>query len=368
MSGMPAVLGSPGEVRGPEQTTNHYPTHYQMFVNVLDFRESDFSANLSVSFNAQFEVHGNPGGFGADLQDRDTGGYAQAESNAHCIYKDCSVAFWDFSFSVRFLGLGAADFYPYDAWMFNLTLTTPLLFEANATNTDIGARSYLPGWEFKQTPTSRVVGSHGLLQGQIVVTMILQRAGWTVQPIRLVPIVLFFVLGLTAMIPSDDLSSKITVATAVIIFVAASVFTLGTSLPARSYGPSFAETVFFYLILLAAVYLAESIAEKRLDLAISNWNKKKLHTDIYDPQQQFIRLRDALRGVVPVIMQIATLALAVNWILAYTSSYANLTSIYWWSAVDAVETRYLPILAVAIGTSLNAVLYLLGKSWMLPEE
>jgi hypothetical protein len=275
-------------------------------------------------------VSGTPGLYGLVVRDTATGGSAQRETNGECIYQDCTAAGWFFDFSVRFRGLGAGDFYPYDRWMFNLTLDTPLLFLANKTNLDMSARSSAYGWEIEGAPTMRLAQSN-----LVVITMILQRAGWTVFPIRSIPILLFFVLGLVALIPSDDLSSKTTVVTAVIFFILTSILSFGPSLPPRSYGLSFAEIVYYYLLLLAAVCLAESILEKRI---IPRTRRRGERSDRLFAMQMFI---------------VATAFLLVY---LYTASFAHLAAIYPWSWLPPLETFILPLAAITCGTLLDTLL------------
>jgi len=320
-------LALPVEVHG----ATNYKTAYSVFLGVVDFREADHSANVSITLTAQLPmISGPPGGFSLLVQ-APGGGQGFAEANSSCIDVACTEGFWNFHLYARFTASGVTDFYPYDAWKLNITLTSLVLNEANTTNTDIGARSYVPGWGLIAGPATHIVNTGW---GVITVPMTLQRASWSTTPIRYVPIFLFLVLGLTALIPADDLASKTTVVTSVIFFIAASIFSLGPSLPPRFYGPSFAETVFFYLLMLAAVYLGESILENR---AIGQVKKAgKIHVLI-----QFA-------------LQVTVLGLAINWILTYTGSFISLaSSAYPWSAPDLLETRYLPIVSVALGTLMN---------------
>lgn len=322
-------------VEAQGETNN--PTSYQIAVTFLDFRDSDQSANISIYLSAQFPmVSGPPGRYGLDITDRDTGSYAHEETNGTCANQACSAANWYFNFFVRFRGRGAGDFYPYDSWMFNITLETPLMFSAKNTNTEIHVASYAYGWEIKGTPATRLVEGPW---GSDVITVVLQRAGWTVFPIRFVPIVLFLILGLTALIPAKDLSSKTTVITAVIFFILAFVLNLGPILPRRFYGLSFAEFVFYYLLLLASAYLGESILENRI----------------------FAQKRGGKSETGLVIMQVFMVLLAFGLIFSYTSSFGSLTSTYWWSGPDIFETRYYPVAAVAAGTLLNVLLIKLRR-------
>lgn len=237
-----------------------------------------------------------------------------------------------FDFSVRFRGLGAGDFYPYDKWMFNLTLDTPLLFLANKTNLDVSARSYAYGWEMSWAPISRLGQSSW---GPVVITIVLQRAGWTVLPIRFIPILLYFVLGLIALIPADDLSSKRTVVTAVIFFILTSILSLGPNLPPRLYGLSFAEIAFYYLLVLAAEYLTESILEKR----------------IIPRTRKHVQKEERLYAM-------HLFPVAVTFFLAYlyTGSFGLLAKVYPWSTLPFFETFVLPPVAVLLGTVLDELL------------
>jgi hypothetical protein len=320
-------------VESQSQVQAKYPTSYHFYVTFHDFRDADQSTNISIHFDAQFAlVSGSPGLYGMDLRDVATGGAAHRETNGRCIYEDCTAAGWFFDFSVRFRGLGAGDFYPYDKWMFNLTLNTPLLSLANKTNLDMSAGSNAYGWEIAGTPI-RELGQSSW--GPVVMTIVLQRAGWTVFPIRFIPILLFIVLGLLVLIPADDLSSKTTVVTAVIFFILTSILGFGPSLPPRLYGLSFAEIDFYYLLLLAAVYLAESILEKRII------PRTRKHTQKEDRRYA---------------MHLFPVAVTAFLAYSYTGSFGHLAKVYPWSALPIIETFALPPVAVAVGTVVDELL------------
>jgi hypothetical protein len=156
-----------------------------------------------------------------------------------------------------------------------------------------------------------------------------------------VPLVLFLILGLTALIPPDDLSSKTTVVTAVIFFIAASVLSLGPTLPPRVYGPSFAETTLYYLLFIAATFLGEAILENRF---FGGKKGKAKHPTSY------------------FVMQVAMVTLAVGLIIFYTSYFGSLAATFWWSALDPISTLILPVVAVASGATMNIALHTRTKN------
>ena len=334
---LPVILSCQGvsSVKAQTDTNPQYPSRFGYELDFLDFRESDHSANISVFFESHTAFHsaGPPEKLGLDLRERDTNDYSHQERNGSCDSQSCSVASWYFDFSVRFRSLGVSDLYPYDSYMFNITLEMPLLSLANKTNTEMLVRCYAYGWELKFLPITRVVTGY---IGFLVVTAVLQRDSWTTAPVNLVPVFLFLILGMTVFIPSKDLSSKVTVCTAVLFFIAASIFTLGPNLPPRVYGLSFAETTLYYLLLISSAFLVESILENRAVARLSS--------------QRYVTLC--------FLFQIGVVFLAISWINVYTNSFETLASNYWWASLDLfemIEAKYGPMILVALGLGFNFI-------------
>jgi hypothetical protein len=147
---VPIVASPAALVEGPGTTSyTRDTTYYYFIVSVIDFRESDHSANLSIGFAAHFPIrNGPPGVFGLNLVNYHSGreDSANEETNGTCANVACTDAYWNFNFFLRFHGFGLTDMYPYDSWMFNLTLTTPLLFAANVNNTEIDPPKIEHSW------------------------------------------------------------------------------------------------------------------------------------------------------------------------------------------------------------------------------
>lgn len=181
----------------PQASAQTHP-YYEMGIGILDFRESDHTANMSIHFRADFEMkEGKPGLYGMDLENRWTrmmGDYVHQEKNGTLV--DDGIGSWVFDFSIRAHAFGASEFYPYDSWMFNLTLSTPLLHEANSTNFSgfVNPRG-LPGWNIEGAETFRL--THFNYDDSATVTVVLRRAGWQIAPMLVIPPILLLMLGMT---------------------------------------------------------------------------------------------------------------------------------------------------------------------------
>jgi hypothetical protein len=320
-------------------------------LNFIDFREFDHSANISIHLNAYFpnRVAGPTGVFGLDVSNFGGSlGSAHKDVNGTCLNAACTAGSWTYNFFARFYGSGAIDFFPYDAWMFNITLDSPVPSIANNTNTQAYVSGYgLNSWVITSWSSSGVNVKEGW--GSITLQVVLGRASWATEPIRYVPLVLFLILGLSTVIPHEDLGSKATICSAVIIFIAASMFSLGSNLPPRLYGLSFVEATYLYLLLVSVVFLLEFIFENRIGAGIADLSKR--HKELGAIHTENLKI---LTIIVCLAMQLIVVGISIYWIASYTGFFQNLAAKnYPWSMPNRTETQFLPFAAVSVGLILN---------------
>jgi hypothetical protein len=332
----------------PQASAQAFPS-YNIVITVLDFRESDHTANMSIHFNANFEMKaGELGLFGLDLTntwDGIMGDYVHQEKNGTLL--DETIGSWVFNFHVRAHAFGRTEFYPYDSWMFNLTLSTPLLSDVNSTNLH-GTMNPLavPGWTLRQVSWGgadifRIVRGSYANWNSVVVTFVLDRAVWQTVSVRGIPIILMLILGISTLIPPKDLSSKATVYTSIIFFIAAFLFQIGDYTSAYKYALSFGEVVFYYLLLAASIYLMLAVLENVLIV--------KDGVFFLGKTEKARRFADTLRVLIFVLL------LGFVWIvpLLYSMSYVNTASSYWWVRVPLCETWFFPGLLASSGIVAN---------------
>lgn len=339
-----AVLLFVSQSQVPPASAHAYPS-YEMGIGILDFRESDHTANMSIHFLADFEMkEGKPGLYGMDLENRwnrITGDYVHQEKNG--TLEDGGIGRWVFDFSIRAHAYGASEFYPYDSWMFNLTLSTPLLHEANSTNFSgfVNPSRGIPGWNFEGAETFRL--THFSYDDSATVTIVLRRAGWQTVHVQVIPLILLLMLGMTVLIPSKDLSTKATVYTSVIFFVAALLFNLKDFVSPLRSGLSFAETSFYCLFIFASMFLVFAVIE-----------------NVYTVKEGMLYLPSA-RGRIALQILMRLLILTFVWYILYSfvSSYQNMASPYWWVSFPMFDTLFVPALSVGLGVlgSMAALLY-----------
>jgi hypothetical protein len=321
-----------------------------MVITILDFRESDQTANMSIHFDAEFEMKaGEPGLYGMDLENRWDGifgDYIHQEKNGTLL--DHTIGSWVFNFYVRAHAFGRTEFYPYDSWMFNLTLSTPLLFAANKTNFHgvVNPLPGIPGWNVDTGPFAGAESfrlTHVLYEHGTTVTIVLRRAGWQIFPEQLISFVLLLVLGVSLLIPSEDLSSKLTAHTSVIFFIAALLFTLAGLLSPRRFGFSFVEISFYYLFSLASLYLMFAVIE-----------------DVCTSKNGILYIRrERYRCALQIPGRVCILALV--WVVPYwyVLSYQRAASSYWWINFPLSDTVLIPGFfgSIWILTSLIVLIY-----------
>jgi hypothetical protein len=324
---------------------------YDLAITVLDFRESDHTANISILFQHTTEMKDEkPGLFGMDMENRWNRWVADSvhqEKNGTLL--DERIGSWRFDFSFRAHAFGATEFYPYDSWMFNLTLTTPLLSDANSTNLHVVATSWgVPGWTLRLISSAgadvfRVVKNPSLNWKSVVVTFVLERAYWQTVSVRFVPVILMMILGVSVLIPPADLSSKATVYTSIIFFIGAFLFTLANNLSPYRSGLLFGETVFYNLFFLASAYLTYAVLEnilvsKQGVLYLGKGEKSK-------------RITDALR----IAMYLVLLGLVWTIPLSILMSYNEMASRYSWVNLPVFETWLLPGVLMSWAIVVNLV-------------
>lgn len=319
--------------------------YYEMGIGILDFRESDHTANMSIHFLADFETkEGKPGLYGMDLENkwnRITGNYVHQEKNGTLV--DDGIERWVFDFSIRAHAFGASEFYPYDSWMFNLTLSTPLLHEASNTNFSgfVSPSHGIPGWNFEGAETFRL--THSNYDDSATVTIVLRRAGWQTAHVQLIPPILLLMLGMTVLIPSKDLSTKATVYTSVIFFVAALLFNLKDFVSPLRSGLSFAETSFYCLFVFASMFLGFAVIE-----------------NVCTVKEGMLYLPSAKgRIALQILVRLSLLTFVWCVLYSFVSSYQIMASPYWWVSFPMTDTLFVPALSVGLGilVSIAALLY-----------
>jgi hypothetical protein len=326
----------------PKPLALGYP-HFDMIVTILDFRDSDHTANMSIIFQAEFEMKNEqPVPYGMEFGntwDKAMPDYVHYDINGTSI--DSRIGRWKTEFSVRAHAFGASELYPYDSWMFNLTLSTPLLHYANETNfygsVQPPAR---PGWDI-QTVSSGHAGPFRLTHinygDGATVTIVLKRADWQTMPVRLIPMILLLILGVTVLIPPEDLSSKATVCTSVMFFVAALLFNLKDLISPLRFGLSYVEALLYYLILSASFFLLLAIGEN-----LTTKEGSMLYRRSKKGQES-----------VQLIMRVITMAVVLTSLSVFVTSYEMTASRYWWICLPLVETRLAPVLAATSGILLT---------------
>jgi hypothetical protein len=339
----------------PKPLALGYP-HFDIVVNILDFRDSDHTANMSIIFQADFEMKNEePVPYGMEFEntwDKVMPDYVQHDINGTSV--DSRIGRWETEFSVRAHAFGASELYPYDSWMFNLTLSTPLLHYANETNFYGNVQpSARPGWDI-QTVSFGNAGpfrlTHTNYDDSATVTIVLKRADWQTMPVRLIPMILLLILGVTVLIPPEDLSSKATVCTSVMFFVAALLFNLKDLISPLRFGLSYVEALLYYLILSASFFLLLAIGEN------------------LTTKEGSILYRRSKRGkeVVQLIMRLTTMAVVLTSLSVFVTSYEMTASRYSWIYLPVVETRLAPVLAATSGIFLTMVV--LPYKWKKREK
>jgi hypothetical protein len=325
----------------PRETQSKAPAaNYELVLNLFSFNQSDDSVGTSVWFSAtlgpgtlSYNASRPPGVFGLNVEN--LWNYTQYDyfhQDRNGTYQDArnTTAGWQFNFTKRFHGFGAIEFYPYDSWMFNITFDSPILYYANTTNLGVYVQPYLPGWNIYAFcssgvpyPCPRLVsGNWG--NSHVTLTFVIGRAAWQISATRSLPIILFLILGMSLIVDPSDLNTKVSIYAPIIIFIATYLFSLSSSLPVRTFAPSFAENVLYNLLLISSVFLAESIAEKLV------------------AENERTPAGEAWRVVFQVLLFTALALIIAN----YVDSYDALLRTYFWVQIPALETLNLPLAVV----------------------
>jgi len=237
-----------------------------MHIRVEDFRESDHSANISIYFNLRLD-NGISGMYSLDIQNShnnilsDLPVYLQ-QNSTYPIASNHSITDWLFSNTTRIHAFGAVEFYPYDSWLFNLTIYTPL-FPPSRLAAEFDTAP-LPGWIAQCLPSTS--SCFTISANTVVVSFVVNRADWQSLPVRALPLVLLFVLSVSMIEMPRAVTDKVTIITSVIVFVALFLFNLSGNLPPRTFASTYAESLLFDILLIASVLLVEAIIEARVNL------------------------------------------------------------------------------------------------------
>jgi hypothetical protein len=254
-----------------------------------------------------------------------------------------------FNFNVRAHAFGRTEFYPYDSWMFNLTLSTPVLNDVNSTNLYAALNPLgFSGWTLREVSFGganvfRIVRGGYPKWNSVVVTFVLDRASWQTTWVRSIPLILLLILGVSVVIPPVDLPSKATVYTSVIIFIGALLFNVASSISPIRFALSFAEVVFYYLFIAASLYLMSAVIENALFsresvLNLGTGKRGRMYTSVLR-----LLLYVFLLGFVCVVP------------FLYTVSYQELAASYWWVVLPLWETWLVPALCASSGIVVNLI-------------
>jgi hypothetical protein len=163
------------------------------------------------------------------------------------------------------------------------------------------------------------------------ITFILSRVpAGTLVPAAYVPWILWFLLGVTVLIPPDDLASKATIYTSIIFLLAGLLFAKVLSF--QSTGASYVENTLYYILFLTAIYVFEAIFERLLCT-----RKPSIKWSV-------VRLTVELCIVIGTVEALS---------IQYTS-FSSLLTFYWWVAFPISQTLYIPAILVCWATVANA--------------
>ena len=311
---------------------NPLPAHRCLIISLNAFYESNHTAVLSIFSDANVLARGGAqlGSAWLDVTDEPENQYLithDYNSTGEYLDQNRTWARWTWNNASVFHSLGSTDFYPYDSWLFSITLSSPFLYGngLNSTNTYFDFRSYLTDWNYV-CPNGCFVYSYQTITTTFVLTR--NPAGLLV-PAAYVPWILWFLLGITVLIPPDDLANKTTVCVSIIFFLGGLLFARVLSF--QSTGSSYVENTLYLILLLTSIYVLEAIFER-----------------IMSGREQSTT-RSVARIGVELFLIVATIQILE---MQYTH-FSTLLKTYWWVTFPVIPTLYIPAVVVAWATVVN---------------
>jgi hypothetical protein len=163
--------------RSGNETCYGPPPHRCLILSLNEF-ESNHTLMASVHFEAEVFARGGAelGGVGLTISDQPEEVFHSSNtyvSNGTYLDQEKAIARWTYNIVVNFQGLGSSDFYPYDSWLFSVTVSSPFLSlnETNSSNTYVNLQNLLTDW-VEECPNGCFVPSY---QNSIVTTFVLSR-------------------------------------------------------------------------------------------------------------------------------------------------------------------------------------------------
>lgn len=165
--------------------------------------------------------------------------------------------------TAKFWLIGLAEFYPYDAYLLNLTFTFIDDGLANENNTSVELN--FPWWRFwGWTIEKTTTITHTGVIAKIISTAKMSRSNLTGSPYATILMLMFFILGAPFCKSSKTLEHRLVVYVAILIFSATFLFQITERLPPRALSLSFIEVLVLTLMTAASFFIFLSIAENAL--------------------------------------------------------------------------------------------------------
>ena len=164
--------------------------------------------------------------------------------------------------TAEFRLLGLAEFYPYDSYLLNLTFSFPDNGFANNNNTSVEMNFPLwglYGWRI-DTEIIRITHEGDFVKIRSATRM--TRSSYVIEPLRFILWIMFGVLGTSFLISPKNLSIRLTLYIAVLLFSISFFFQSSAMAPPRYGSLSLLENLILDLLLAASVFLMFSVAEK----------------------------------------------------------------------------------------------------------
>ena len=163
--------------------------------------------------------------------------------------------------TAEFRLLGLAEFYPYDSYLLNFTFTFADNGLANENNTSVNMNFPLWGlYGWRIDTTTRITHEGDFVK--IRSTARMARSSYVIEPLRFVLWIMFGVLGTSFLISPKDLSLRLTIYVAVLLFSISFFFQISATAPPRYGSLSLLENLILDLSLGASAFLMFSVAEK----------------------------------------------------------------------------------------------------------
>jgi hypothetical protein len=311
---------------------NPLPPTGCLVISINGFFESNHTAVLSIFSVANVFARGGAqlGGATLNVIDEPENQYYVTHaytSTGQYLDQNKTMARWTWTNASTFHGVGSNDFYPYDAWLFTITVFSPFLYGdgLNSTNTYLDLRNYLTGWNYNCPQGCFSYSYHSM-----VITFVLSRfPGGSLVPAAYVPWILWFLLGVTVLIPPDDLASKATIYTSIIFFLAGLLFARVLSF--QSTGESYVENTLYYILFLTSIYVFEAIFERLLCL----------------------RKRSIKWSAIRITVELCITIITAETLSVQYTSFSSLVRSYWWVTFPVNQTLYIPAILVSWATVVN---------------